>query len=61
MNAKILVFVPSTLLKKKTVDVFSCEFCEIKNNYFIEHLRTTTSGSSLISQTLIILNWNSVL
>ena len=31
---------------RPTTQVFSCEFCKIfKNNFFVEHLRTSASGS----------------
>ena len=36
-----------TLLKNTLAQMFSCEFWEIfKNNFFIEHLRTTASDAS---------------
>ena len=36
----------ATLFKKRLVQVFSCEFCEIsKRNFFTEHLWTTASVS----------------
>ena len=37
-----------TFIKKQTlVQVFSCEFCEISNIFFIEHLWTTASEVSV--------------
>ena len=35
---------PGTLLKKRLVQVFYCEFCEIcKNNFLTKHLQTAAS------------------
>ena len=38
---KLLAFRPATLLKKTSIQVFSCEYCEIfQNTYFEKHFRT---------------------
>ena len=44
-------------IKKETLaQVFSCEFCEIsKNTFFTEHLRTTASGLTQQTHTIISL------
>ena len=36
---KVAGLIPATLLKKETLQVFSCEFCQIfQNTFFTEHL-----------------------
>ena len=41
-------------IKKVTLTLFSCEFCEIsKNNFFTEHLWTTASENLLKKRTSI--------
>ena len=40
----LLLLLPATLLKRDSCTSVSCEFCEISNTFFTEHLWTTASN-----------------